>query len=61
MEFSEKLRKVRELLNLSQETLARELGLSFATINRLETGKSKPCYDTIKKFEEFCSQKGLKV
>lgn len=54
MEFSEKLKRVRSIMNISQETLARELGVSFATINRLEMGRSLPSYKTIKKLESFC-------
>ena len=56
MSFSEKLKKTRELLNLSQEQMARKLDVSFATINRLESGKTLPCYNTSKKFDEFCKQ-----
>lgn len=33
---AEKLVRIRAELNLSQEALARELGVSFATINRWE-------------------------
>ena len=61
MEFSEKLRKVRKLLNISQETLARELEVSFATINRIETGKSLPCYNTAKKFDDFCKKNKINL
>lgn len=61
MEFSEKLRKVREILGLSQENLARELGVSFATINRIEKGKSLPCYNTAKRFEDFCKKNKINL
>lgn len=54
MEFNNKLKKVRTLLNISQETMARELNVSFATINRLEKGKTLPSYKTLKKFEILC-------
>lgn len=39
---SEKIIKIRCELNVSQEALARELGVSFATINRWEKGI--PCH-----------------
>lgn len=42
MEFSEKVLFVRAKLNLSQTELAEKLNVSFATINRWETGKTKP-------------------
>jgi transcriptional regulator with XRE-family HTH domain len=35
----EELKKERKALGLSQEKLARKLGVSFATVNRWETGK----------------------
>jgi len=60
MEFFEKLKQVRQKLGLSQEGLARELGVSFATINRWETNKFEPSYRAIKKFDEFCKQRGIK-
>jgi putative transcriptional regulator len=36
------LRKARRQLGLSQEDLARELGVSFSTVNRWENGRFKP-------------------
>ena len=45
------LKKLRQIHGWSQEYLARELGVSFATVNRWENGKTKPsrlAYDKIK-------------
>ena len=42
MDFTERVRLLREKLNMSQEDLARELNVSFSTINRWENGKAKP-------------------
>lgn len=56
MEFCEELKIVRETLRISQEFLAREMNVSFATINRLEKGKTLPSYNTLKMFEEFCQK-----
>ena len=39
MTFAEKLQYVRKQLFLSQEAIAKELGVSFATVNRWENGK----------------------
>ena len=36
------LKKIRQLHGWSQEDLARKLGVSFATVNRWENGKTKP-------------------
>jgi predicted ATPase/DNA-binding CsgD family transcriptional regulator/DNA-binding XRE family transcriptional regulator len=40
--FAARLRMLRARLGLSQEQLARRLGVSFATVNRWETGRSQP-------------------
>ena len=42
MDFAEKIKYVRIKLGLSQEDLAHELGVSFATINRWENGNYMP-------------------
>jgi len=59
MDFCEKLKIVREKLQISQELLARELGVSFATINRLEKNKTLPSYKTLLNFEKYCKQNGI--
>jgi type I restriction enzyme M protein len=41
-DFPAILRAIRAALNLSQEQLAEQLGVSFATVNRWEGGSSKP-------------------
>lgn len=56
MQFSYKIEIVRNKLNLSQERLAKELGVSFATVNRWEKGHSEPSYLALEKFAEFCKQ-----
>ena len=38
----ELIKSVREQLHFSQEDFARELGVSFATVNRWENGKAYP-------------------
>ena len=60
MSFAEKVKLVRTELKLSQEDLARELGVSFATINRWENGSYNPSRLAKKAFEEFCINKNLK-
>ncbi|MDD4592050.1 MAG: helix-turn-helix transcriptional regulator [Parabacteroides sp.] len=56
MEFSTKIRLVREKLNISQEDLARALNVSFATINRWENGKTKPIKMAQAAFDAFCEK-----
>lgn len=60
MDFGIQLKTLRERLNLSQEMLARLLGVSFATVNRLEKGKTLPSYNTMKKIEKLCQDNNLK-
>ncbi len=40
--FPEAVKKLRKQLGLSQEELAHALGVSFATVNRWENGKTAP-------------------
>ena len=40
--IAEELKKLRRQQGWSQEDLARNLGVSFATVNRWENGKTKP-------------------
>ena len=54
--FAELLRKVRGQLGISQEDLARELGVSFATVNRWENGKTKPMKLARAQFDSFCAK-----
>lgn len=42
MTFAEALKKMRKELNITQEILARELNVSFATVNKWENNKTKP-------------------
>lgn len=59
MKFSEKVKIVRDKLSISQETLAKELGVSFATINRWENENFKPSKLGEQAFEEFCKKHGI--
>ena len=40
--IAEELKKLRQQHGWSQEDLARKIGVSFATVNRWENGKTKP-------------------
>ena len=60
MEFSEKIKCVRNKLGMSQEDWARTLNVSFATINRWENSRAKPIKITQAAFDVFCEGKGIK-
>jgi len=50
------VKKIREQLTLSQEDLARQLGVSYATVNRWENGQSKPSKLAKVQFVAFCKK-----
>lgn len=51
--FPETVKEVRRQLALSQEELAHALGVSFATVNRWENGKTVPSKLAQRQFEQF--------
>jgi len=51
------VKEVRRQLGLSQEELAYALGVSFATINRWENGKTSPSKLARTHLRMFCDQK----
>lgn len=59
MDFAEKVKFVRSQLKLSQEDLAHELGVSFATINRWENGNYQPSRLAKKAFEDYCKENDI--
>lgn len=61
MSFSEEVKNVRQKLGISQEELAHEVGVSFATVNRWENGNYKPSHLAKKAFEDFCHQKNITI
>ena len=54
--FLETVKEVRRQLALSQEQLAHALGVSFATVNRWENGKTMPSKLAQRQFEAFCTR-----
>lgn len=61
MTFAEKMQTVRKQLFLSQEAIAKELGVSFATVNRWEKGKCEPSYKAQKAFNNLCEKHNIDV
>ena len=50
------VKEVRSQLAISQEDLARKLGVSFATVNRWENGQSKPSKLAKAQLDSFCKR-----
>lgn len=61
MEFYAVVKRVRKELGLSQEQLARELSISFSTINRWENCKSHPSQMAKELFYSFCKRNNIDV
>ena len=59
MGFCDDIREMRQKCFLSQEAFAKELGVSFATVNRWESGKTKPTYKTMKLIDDFCRRQNI--
>jgi putative transcriptional regulator len=50
------IKEVRRQLAISQEDLARELGVSYATVNRWENGQAKPSKLARAQLDAFCAR-----
>ena len=59
MSFSKDIKRVRQNSLLSQEAFAQALGVSFTTVNRWESGKSKPSYKAMKNIDEYCKENNI--
>lgn len=59
MDFCFVVKTVRKELHLSQEQLARELNISFSTVNRWENGKSQPSQMAKELFFNFCANRNI--
>ena len=57
--LGEKIKEIRLKKGLSQEAFAKELGVSFATVNRWESGKTKPTYKTMKLIDDYCRSNSI--
>ncbi len=50
------IKEIRRQLALSQEDLARELGVSYATVNRWENSQSRPSKLARAQLDTFCAK-----
>jgi transcriptional regulator with XRE-family HTH domain len=51
--FARNLRALRKGRDLSQEALARELNVTFATVSRWERGRGQTSFDKLAEIAEF--------
>ncbi len=61
MDFGLLIKCVRKELGLSQEQLARELNISFSTVNRWENGKTNPSHMAKEIFFKFCANNNVDI
>ncbi len=54
--FPELVKEVRRQLELSQQGVAHALGVSFATVNRWENGKTTPSKMARTVWKQFCKR-----
>jgi len=52
------VRELRQMMNLSQEKFANELGMTFPTINRWENGHAVPSPLALKQIDNLLQQLG---
>ena len=54
MSSRKELKSIRQHSFLSQEAFARELNVSFSSVNRWEGGRAKPNLNAMKNIKAFC-------
>ena len=54
MSFQAELKRIRQRCFLSQQAFAKEINVAFSTVNRWESGKTKPNMAAMKSIKEFC-------
>ncbi|HAU31807.1 MAG: Transcriptional regulator, XRE family [Desulfotomaculum sp. 46_296] len=59
MALDEILKKIRTELNLTQEQLARELNVSFSTLNRWENSRTVPSRLARMRMLDYCAKNGV--
>jgi transcriptional regulator with XRE-family HTH domain len=61
MTFAEYVRKTRRGMKMSQQELARDLNVSFSTVNRWEKKHAVPSNLARKSFFEFCKAREIDI
>ena len=57
--LSDELKRTRQKSFLTQTEFAKAIGVSYSTINRWETGKSRPNLTAMKNLKSFCETRNL--
>lgn len=59
MELDEILKSIRKELNISQEQFARDLNVSFTTLNRWENNRTTPSRLAKMRIIDYCNEKNV--
>jgi len=59
MSFEDVLKEIRSQMNITQEQFARELNVSFSTLNRWENGHTSPSRLAKMRILEFCNKRDV--
>lgn len=59
MSFSDEIKVVRIKAFLTQTSFAKEIHVSFSTVNRWENGKGKPNLTAMKAIKDFCGDHSI--
>ena len=54
MDFPKEIKRIRQRSFLTQQEFANVIGVSFSTVNRWESGRSKPNLTAMKSINTFC-------
>lgn len=54
MDFPKEIKRIRQRSFLTQQEFANVIGVSFFTVNRWESGRSKPNLKAMKSINTFC-------
>lgn len=59
MDYIRLLKDIRDTLLITQTELAELLGVSFASVNRWENGKTQPTMKAKRKLKELCIKNNM--
>ena len=59
MDIGVAIKEIRIKSLLSQADFAKEIGVSFSTVNRWENGKAVPNFKALKKIKDFCARNAM--
>jgi len=54
MDFPKEMKRIRQRSFLTQQEFADVIGVAFSTVNRWESGRSKPNLKAMKSINTFC-------